>query len=119
MSLRRTYPDRCAEHLHEAARQPHDTEVPMSNDTHEQDKAGDKGGGPSNGPKPVTIYVNTRPHEVAKDDISFEEVVAFAYPTPPPGTQIGYTVLYQRGQGNKGGTLVAGQSVKAKERDDL
>lgn len=91
----------------------------MSNDTHEHGKVDDRGeepgGGPGKDPKPVTIYVNTHPHTVAKDDISFEEVVALAYPTPPPGAQIGYTVLYQRGQGNKDGTLVAGQSVKAKD----
>lgn len=71
--------------------------------------------GQGKGPKPVTIYVNTIAHEVEKDDISFEEVVALAYPTPAPGPNAGFTVLYQRAHGNKDGTLVAGQTVKVKD----
>lgn len=63
----------------------------------------------------VTIYVNTVPHRVEKDEISFEEVVALAFPEPPAGGNLGFTVLYQRGHGNKEGTLVAGQSVKVKD----
>lgn len=65
--------------------------------------------------KEVTIFVNTRPHEVPKGDVSFEAVVKLAYPSAPPGANIGYTVTYQRAQGNKDGVLVAGQSVKVKE----
>ena len=67
------------------------------------------------GRKLVTIYVNTTPHMVEKDEISFEAVVTLAYPTPPPGGNIGFTVLYQRGHGSKDGTLVAGQTVKVKD----
>jgi hypothetical protein len=66
-------------------------------------------------PKPVTIYVNTSPHAVEKDEISFDEVVTLAYPTPPPGGNISFTVLYQRAHGNKDGTLVTGQTVKVKD----
>lgn len=66
-------------------------------------------------PKTVTIYVNTRQHEVAKGDISFEAVVELAYPSVPSGANIGYTVNYQRAHGNNDGELVAGQSVKVKE----
>jgi hypothetical protein len=66
--------------------------------------------------KTVTIVVNTRKHEVPKNHmISFEEVVTLAYPEPPTGQNVGFTVLYQRGQGNKDGTLVAGQTVKVKD----
>lgn len=68
------------------------------------------------GPKPVTIFVNTTPHMVAKAEISYEEVVKLAHPDEPTGTNPGYTVLYQRGHGNKDGELVAGQSVKVKDR---
>ena len=63
----------------------------------------------------VTIYVNTRPHQVEKDEISYEEVVQLAYPTPPPGQNVGYTVLYQRAHGNKNGALGPGQSIKVKD----
>lgn len=66
-------------------------------------------------PKLVTIYVNTTAREVGKDEISFDEVVKLAYPTPPPGANVGFTVLYQRGHGNKDGTLVEGETVKVKE----
>jgi len=66
-------------------------------------------------PKLVTIYVNTSPHAVGKGKISFEQLVKLAYPTPPPGANIGFTVLYQRGEGNHEGTLVAGQSVEVKD----
>lgn len=65
-------------------------------------------------PKLVTIYVNTLAHEVEKEQISFDEIVKLAFPTPPAGSD-GFTVLYQRGQGNKDGSLVEGESVKVKE----
>ena len=67
-------------------------------------------------PKAVTIFVNTTPHEVKKDEISYEQVVKLAFPDGPTGSNPGYTVLYQRGHGNKDGELVAGQSVKVKDR---
>ena len=68
-------------------------------------------------PKTVTIVVNGRPREVPKnDDLTFEEVISLAFPNPPTGDGIQYTVQYTRGHGNKpAGTLVEGQSVKAKE----
>lgn len=79
--------------------------------THDLDSAK-----PDKDHKTVTIYVNTVAHEWPKDDdISYEEVVALAYPTPQPGATDGYTVIYQRANGNKDGNLVAGQRVKVKE----
>ena len=77
------------------------------------EKKEDHGNG--NGPKLVTIYVNTRPHEVEKDEISFDEVVKLAYPSAPPGGNVAYSIMYERGHGGKEGTLVAGQSVKVKD----
>lgn len=73
------------------------------------------GKGNGHGPKPITVYVNTTAHRVAKDDLSYEDVVKLAYPDEPIGNNPGYTVLYQRAHGNKNGELVAGQSVKAKD----
>ena len=81
----------------------------MSNEKHDDDKSDGES------PKTITIYVNTRPHTVEKGEISFEEVTKLAYPTTPPGANIGYTVTYQRAHGNKDGDLVAGQSVKVKD----
>lgn len=101
------------DHDHDRDRDGHDR-GPGPNDRPHPGHGGghDHGGGR---PKTVTIYVNTRPHEVAKDEISFEDLVKLAYPTTPPGTNIGYTITYQRGHGNKDGDLVAGQRVKAKD----
>lgn len=66
------------------------------------------------GLKQVTIYVNTRPYEVERGEISFEEVVKIAYPTPPYGEYTDYSVMYEFGRGGQEGTLIAGQSVKVK-----
>ena len=67
------------------------------------------------GHKEVTIIVNGREKKVTKEEISFAEVVALAFDTPP-GDGTVFTVTYRRGQGNKPeGTLVAGQTVKVKD----
>ena len=64
----------------------------------------------------VTIYVNTRAKQVAKEDITFEELVALAFETPPKGDGVQFTIQYTRGHGNKpAGNLLEGQSVKVKE----
>ncbi len=68
-------------------------------------------------PKTVTIIVNTREKTVDKnEEISFEEIVSLAYDgNPPTGPYLEFTVMYRRGEGNKDGSLVAGQTVKVKE----
>ena len=66
-------------------------------------------------PKTLTIIINGRPKPVPKkEELSFEEVIALAFNNPPTGPDIQYTVQYTRGHG-KPGTLVEGQSVKAKD----
>lgn len=66
--------------------------------------------------KADTIVVNGRPHEWDEKEISFEQMVGFAYPNPPQGGNIEYTVSYRRGHGNKSeGTLKAGETVKVKD----
>jgi len=59
----------------------------------------------------ITLIVNTRPTPWSKHAISFDEVVAIAYPTPPyPQTK--YTVSFTNGpKGHEHGTLVQNQSV--------
>ena len=64
--------------------------------------------------KEVVIIVNAREHAVAKDELSFDEVVAF-YENPPVGPSVYFTVTYRRGHGNKPeGSLVPGASVRVK-----
>lgn len=66
--------------------------------------------------KEVTIIVNGEPHEVEKDEISYNEVVALAFPDFPQHPERTYSVTYERGQGNKPtGILSPGASVKTKE----
>ena len=67
--------------------------------------------------KAVTILVNGEPHEETETRISFEEVVKLAYPVPPSGSCIEFTVSYRNGPStNPKGTLTAGHSVKIKNR---
>lgn len=68
-------------------------------------------------PKTVTIIVNGRQKTVPKnDDLTFAEVIALAFENPPTGDGVQFTIQYTRGHGNKpAGSLVEGQSVKAKE----
>ncbi|RZK40900.1 MAG: hypothetical protein EOO90_13090 [Pedobacter sp.] len=66
--------------------------------------------------KEVTIIVNAEPHEVEKDEISYNEVVTLAFPDFPQHPERTYSVTYERGQGNKPtGILSPGASVKTKE----
>ena len=63
--------------------------------------------------KTVTIIVNGRKREVPKGVLSFSEIVALSGLPNDPNTI--FTVTYRRGEGNKEGTLVQGESVKVKE----
>lgn len=67
--------------------------------------------------KTVTIIVNGRPKEIDKNaDLTYEQIVALAFPNPPTGQNVQFTVQYTRGQGNKpSGVLIEGQSVKVKD----
>jgi hypothetical protein len=62
------------------------------------------------------IIVNGREKEWEAKEISFDQVVELAYPNPPVGSNIEYTISYRRGEGNKPeGTLAEDGSVKAKD----
>lgn len=66
--------------------------------------------------KDFTIIVNAQEKQVTGKELSFEQVVALAFPDGPRGGNRIYTVTYRRGEGKKPeGTLVAGESVKIKE----
>lgn len=65
--------------------------------------------------KTVTIVVNGRDVEVEKGPISFEQLIAIAYPTPPTGANVSFTVTYRRGpDSNPEGSLTQGHSVRVK-----
>lgn len=67
--------------------------------------------------KAVTVYVNGEAHETTKKRLSFDEVVKIAYPAPPSGDVIEFTVTYRNGpSANPKGTLTAGHSVKLKNK---
>ncbi|MNY53485.1 hypothetical protein D3C86_1892480 [compost metagenome] len=66
--------------------------------------------------KEVTIIVNAEPHEVEKDEITYNEVVTLAFPDFPQHPERTYSVTYERGHGNKPiGILSPGGTVKVKE----
>lgn len=66
--------------------------------------------------KMITIIINGTAKSVEKERMSFEEIVALAYETPPTGDGVQFTIQYTKGHSDKPkGTLVEGQSVKVKE----
>jgi hypothetical protein len=74
----------------------------MSNAEHPHDKTFD-------------ITINGRARSVTQDALTFEQAIALAFPEPPTGPQVMFTVAYRRAEGNKSGSLAAGTSVKLKE----
>ncbi len=69
--------------------------------------------------KVITIIVNAEQKPVPSRDVSYTEVVALAYPTPP-SPDIKYTVTYADAvKPNHEGSLVEGQSVTIKEKGTI
>ena len=68
--------------------------------------------------KDFRIIVNGEPKTVESEKVSFAEVTALAYPTPPfPETM--FTVTYRNAKKPKEGTLVEGQSVEVKKNGTI
>ena len=67
--------------------------------------------------KQVTIIVNGEPKTIAKEELTFQEIVSLAYDgNPPQGENWVFTVTYRKGHGQKPeGSLVDGQTVKVKD----
>jgi hypothetical protein len=65
----------------------------------------------------VQIFVNGTPEEVdKKDELTYEEVVTYAYPDFPQHPERNYSVTYDRGHGEKPeGILSPGGTVKVKK----
>lgn len=67
--------------------------------------------------KTVTVYFNGRTRQAPKNEVlTFDQVIALAFATPPSGDGVQFSVQYTKGHGDKPtGTLLEGQSVKVKE----
>lgn len=74
------------------------------------------GGHDNHHDKDITIVVNGREKIVAGKELSFAQLVALAFDTPPTGENIVFTITYRRGHGDKPeGSLVEGETVKIKK----
>jgi hypothetical protein len=61
------------------------------------------------------IIVNAQQKYVTKKKISFDMIVALAFPNPPSGPNIRFTITYRNGPlRNPEGTLVEGATIKVK-----
>ena len=66
-------------------------------------------------PRKFTIIVNGQKKVVTTKTVTFDEIVKLAFPTPPQGANILYTVSYEDGPRiNPQGSMKEGQSVKVK-----
>ena len=66
--------------------------------------------------KDITIVVNGREKTVTGKELTFAQLVALAFDTPPTGENIVFTITYRRGHGDKPeGSLVEGETVKIKK----
>jgi len=66
----------------------------------------------------ITIFVNGDPEEMEKkEEITYAEVVTFAYPDYPNHPEVTYSVKYTRGHGEKPeGILPPGGKIKVKDQ---
>lgn len=66
--------------------------------------------------KTTTLVINARAREWEAKEITFEDLVNLAYPDPPQGSNVEYTITFRRGNGNKPeGSLKPSESVKVKD----
>jgi hypothetical protein len=65
--------------------------------------------------KIVTIIVNGRQNEWAEKEISYAQVVALAFENPHMDDTYLYLIDYSRAEGNKKGSLEAGETIKVKD----
>lgn len=64
----------------------------------------------------TTIIVNTREKEVEGKVVTYDQIVALAFETPPTGENIEITVAYRDGPGpDKDGSLQPGGSTRIKK----
>ncbi|RWZ67857.1 hypothetical protein ELQ92_00870 [Labedella populi] len=64
----------------------------------------------------IQIFVNARPHLVDDKEVSYEQVVEFAFPGQAPGADTEYIVTYTRAQhGNESGSLTPTGRIRVKK----
>ena len=64
----------------------------------------------------VTIIVNGQEHEVDRRGVSFDELVALAYETPPTGPYIEFSITFSGARGKKKeGILSPGEEIQPQE----
>ena len=68
--------------------------------------------------KAVSIIVNGQPKTVQSQLVSYAEVVALAYPTPPSPDTI-FTVTFRNAEKPREGSLVDGQTVEVKKEGTI
>ena len=64
--------------------------------------------------KEITIIVNGQVKKVMSSVVSFAQVVALAFPTPPSDKTI-FLVVYRNAADHKKGTLTVGETVTVKD----
>lgn len=63
-----------------------------------------------------TIVVNGRRKLVTTEDLTFAQIVALGFETPPASRDVMFTVTYRCGAGKRpDGTLIAGETVRIKD----
>jgi hypothetical protein len=85
----------------------------MSAEPQQHDKTDDRNRGHA---RQTTIVINARERTVTDDELTFEQLVALAFPSAPTGENVLFTISYRRGRGDKPeGSLLAGGTVKVKD----
>jgi|ERR1022692_2128337 hypothetical protein len=70
----------------------------------------------SGAPKTYTVYINGQEKVLTSKTVTFEQLVALAFPTPPTGPNILFTISYEDGpHANPMGSLMPGGKVQVKE----
>lgn len=82
----------------------------------QQDDKSDNPGHGNDRLRVFTIVINARERTITDKELTFEQLVALAFPTAPTGENVLFTISFRRGHGNKPeGSLLAGETVKIKD----
>ena len=64
----------------------------------------------------ITIIVNTRPKTISVRRLTFADLIALAFETPPSGENVSFTVSYRKGPKRRPeGSLLEGDGIRIKE----
>lgn len=88
----------------------------MSAQPQQQHDKSDKPGHENDRAREITIVINARVRTVTDKELTFDQLVALAFPTAPTGENVLFTISFRRGHGNKPeGSLLAGETIKIKD----